>query len=310
MTVEWKESALQQYIDDQIEESLTLEYKAAGAFKKAYKEKTEITKDVSAMANSAGGILIYGIAEYKSLDKKHLPEKITPLDRKEFSKEWLEQVINNIQPRMNDLLIHPVSLSSGPEDVAYVVEIPQSTTAHQATDKRYYKRLNFVAEAMDDYEIRDILNRQSVPDALVEFGFDNLQPVEHTYLLKVYVINQGPAVIEHFQLEFTFPYVVGYERVFIQSHDNIDLRSDGNADYVITYRSKSVLFPNEKREIGHEMNWRYRMDSEKYAKLGAFDLRPGFSATRKDTVFVQWTLYADNMPPKKGRVPFRELHQF
>ena len=40
--------------------------------------------------------------------------------------------------------------------VIYVVDIPQSNIAHQAFDKRYYKRFNFISTPMEDYEIRDI----------------------------------------------------------------------------------------------------------------------------------------------------------
>jgi len=42
------------------------------------------------MANSAGGIIIYGIKEYDEADKRHLPEKIDPIQQNVFSKEWLE----------------------------------------------------------------------------------------------------------------------------------------------------------------------------------------------------------------------------
>ena len=161
---------------------------------------------------------------------------------------------------------------------------------------------------MEDYEIRDILNRQNAPNASVEFGFDKPDRNAHTYLLKIFVTNHGTSVIQNFQLEFTFPHVVGYENNLIHKRDNIDLRSEG--DYLVTYHSRSVLFPNERREIGYEMVWRYKMDSDKYAKLGTLELGSNHSAVRKDTAFVQWTLYADNMTPKKGTVPFRQLHEF
>ena len=41
--------------------------------------KKEIAKDVSATANSGCGLIIYGIKEFDSDDKKHLQEKITPI---------------------------------------------------------------------------------------------------------------------------------------------------------------------------------------------------------------------------------------
>lgn len=46
---------LQNLIDSEVEENLNLDYKAAGALEKNPKKKDEVSKDVSAMANSAGG---------------------------------------------------------------------------------------------------------------------------------------------------------------------------------------------------------------------------------------------------------------
>jgi predicted HTH transcriptional regulator len=60
----WDEAKLQSYIGNSIEESLTLDYKAADALASSDGKKKEITKDVSAMANSAGGLIIYGISEF------------------------------------------------------------------------------------------------------------------------------------------------------------------------------------------------------------------------------------------------------
>ncbi len=127
----WDQARVQQYIDDGVEESLNLDYKAAGALAKTPGKRKEVTKDVSAMANSDGGIIIYGLSE-----KGQLPDALDPIDRQEFSKEWLEHVIGNIRPRIDDLIIHPVTIGNSDSDVVYIVEIPQSHTAHQAMDKR------------------------------------------------------------------------------------------------------------------------------------------------------------------------------
>ncbi len=131
------EDDLRQLIDDEIEESLTVEYKAAGALARTNEKKSEVTKDVSAMANSAGGRIIYGIQEHSAAQHRHKPQQITPIDSASYSKEWLEQVIAQIQPRIENLRIIPVRLASGDSHVAYVVDIPMSNTAHQATDRKY-----------------------------------------------------------------------------------------------------------------------------------------------------------------------------
>ena len=164
MTKLWDQARLQQLINDEVEENLNLEYKAADALAKTDGKKREITKDVSAFTNSDGGCIIYGIKEYDSPDKKHLPERCDPVDRTQFSKEWLEQVISNIRPRIVGLTIHSVDLDSGANDSAYVVEIPQGDTAHQASDYRYYRRYNFESVPMEDYEIRMVMGRSTSPE--------------------------------------------------------------------------------------------------------------------------------------------------
>ncbi len=93
----WSLKTIQQYIDDRIQESLILDYKAADSLQKKQEKKKEITKDISAMANSAGGVIIYGIKEYKDTDLSFYPEKIDPVDQTEITKEWLQQVINTIR---------------------------------------------------------------------------------------------------------------------------------------------------------------------------------------------------------------------
>ena len=154
---------LEKLINNKIEENLELEYKSADSIGKSIGKKKEISKDVSAFANSNGGVLIYGIKEFDEKDKRHLPQKIDPIDRTTYSKEWLEQVINsNISPRINGIKITSISLNNTNE-VAYVVNIPKSNTAHQASDLRYYKRFNFENVPIYDYEIRDIMNRKKHP---------------------------------------------------------------------------------------------------------------------------------------------------
>jgi hypothetical protein len=52
MPTTWNQTELQRHINDGVEESLTLDYKAGDALGTSDGKKKEITKDVSAMANS------------------------------------------------------------------------------------------------------------------------------------------------------------------------------------------------------------------------------------------------------------------
>lgn len=196
------EAALQSLIDNGVEERYDLEYKAADALAKTDGKKTEITRDVSAFANAAGGTIIYGMAE-----TDHKPTAIEPINPKDFTKEWLEQVINSIEPRVPDLRIKPVEISGG-LGVVYVVEIPQDTTAHQALDNRYYRRYNFQRLCMRHHEIVDVMNRARVPklELLIGYKTEHREPSRHDYSLTLKVENSATVTAAHYKVEVTFPH--------------------------------------------------------------------------------------------------------
>jgi hypothetical protein len=156
---------LQRLIDDEIQESLTLDYKASPSLGKDSKPRDELCKDVSAFANSASGQIIYGIEE-----KDQKPTKID--QGSDLTREWIEQVIDSkVQPRIDGLVIAPIPISSGRH--AYVLTIPQALgrAPHQASDKKYYKRQNFQSVPMEDYEIRDAFRRTTTPELYVDLAF-------------------------------------------------------------------------------------------------------------------------------------------
>lgn len=141
----WTLDKINQHIKNGIEENINLDYKRSDSLGKNNEKKKELSKDVSAFANSAGGVIIYGMKEFDEASKRHLPEKIDAVSRTEISKEWIEQVINsNISPKIHGISVTPIQVGEERDNkVIYVVEIHQSTTANQAKDKRYYKRYNF-----------------------------------------------------------------------------------------------------------------------------------------------------------------------
>jgi hypothetical protein len=166
---EWKEEDIISLVENKIEESINLDYKECRSLDSTDGKKNEISKDVSAFANAAGGTIVYGVKE-----EGHVPAAIdNGFNPREISKEWLEQVIDSkIQPKIEGVIINPVELTTiNPGHFIYVVFIPQalSKAPHQASDKRYYKRYNFKSSPMDDYEIRDLFARQSIPDLFLEF---------------------------------------------------------------------------------------------------------------------------------------------
>lgn len=155
---------LEQLIALNVEENLHLDYKGAGSLDRKEVKKKEITKDVSAMANSAGGMIIYGIREHSEPGMQQLPSHLDPVDSQAYSREWLDSIIGQIQPTIEGLEIIPIPVTTADASgYCYVVVIPQSQTAHQANDYRYYRRRNFLSEPIDDYEIRELMSRARQP---------------------------------------------------------------------------------------------------------------------------------------------------
>jgi hypothetical protein len=165
---EWTERDILGLIATRVTENLNLEYKRCNALQRSDKNTIEISKDVSSFANSSGGTIVYGVIE-----DKYVPTGIdigyNPRD--DITKEWLENVItSNIKPRIDGLRINLVELTSThPGYVLYVVHIPQTKRPHMAKDHRFYKRFNFKAEPMEEYEIWDVARRKEGPDLSLSF---------------------------------------------------------------------------------------------------------------------------------------------
>jgi hypothetical protein len=164
---------LQRLVDEALEESLTLDYKASPALSRDGKAPEEMCKDVTALANSAGGQIIYGIEEDRVTRK---PSRVDEgVEDPKITREWIEQILNSrVQPRMNGVQTARIDMGNG--KFGYVISVPQTQTGpHQAPDGKYYKRFDLQSVAMYDYEIRDIMRRSTTPDLYAELTFDGRQ---------------------------------------------------------------------------------------------------------------------------------------
>lgn len=170
---------LQRLVAEGIEESLVLDYKASAALSKDNGKVNELCKDVSAFANSAGGQIVYGIAEKKDKNGAPRPDRVDGgVTDPALNREWLENLLlTRIQPRIDGLDIKPIRLAAG--GTAYVLSIPQamSRAPHQANHS-YSKRYNFSSVPMADYEVRDAMKRASAPDLTCEFSISSMPKIE------------------------------------------------------------------------------------------------------------------------------------
>ncbi|MBX9934772.1 MAG: ATP-binding protein [Methylobacterium sp.] len=189
---------LERLVQERLNESLTLEYKGSPALNRTNDGRSELVKDVTALANAAGGQIIYGIRE-----REGVPTGIDEgIDRAQITPEWIEQVIGtNSSPRLQSLSITEIGLSSEPNRVAYVINVPQSESfaPHQnSIDHKYYRRFERRSVPMADYEIRDAMLRNQKPVLQVEFKFPSetghieLNNSEQLFAIRPWVMNHSP----------------------------------------------------------------------------------------------------------------------
>ena len=236
-------------INNEVEENIHLDYKDAGALAKVDKKRSEITKDVSAFANSDGGVIVYGIAEHD-----HRPQKISPIDGRTYTKEWLENVIHLIQPRIEGIKIYPIRIDDLDKSI-YIVQIPRSDNApHMANDNRYYKRYNFQSVPMEDYEVKELYNRASTPQLVIDkclFYVEEENRNTVTYHLSATVLNQGKSACESYKMNFYINNAhlcdISYRTLeeknayTIMDHNRIKLSSC----------SQAPIYPTEQLDMGH-----------------------------------------------------------
>ncbi|WP_353777863.1 RNA-binding domain-containing protein [Winogradskyella sp. 3972H.M.0a.05] len=313
----YNQQYLEKLISDKKEESLNLEYKSSQSLDRGNQKKmNEISKDVSAFANANGGTLIYGIIE-----QEHLPERIDPIDRNVVDREWLEQKIqDSIRPKIEGVIIHPIMIDEENSKVVYLIEIPQSTTAHQALDKKYYKRHNFNSIPMHDYEIRDVINRIKTPkiDLLFKIlirsqnmneglNIPGVGPkndmITTDYILKVYAKNIGKVYANYINCVIKIPEVILLD----------------NFEYGDREKNAEFLLDNKVRDfMGIEGNYPYHKE-----KYGPFRYEP-ILPTRtlridNDLPFlhhyyrdyydreINWVVYADNSEPLSGKIKIEDI---
>jgi hypothetical protein len=300
---EWTEADLLQLIATQVQENIGLDYKRAAALSKEDSEKKDkIRKAVSAFANSAGGVVVYGMAE-----NGHVPTQLDPVDPHAFSKEWLENVIiSNVQPRIDGLHINPVSLSGANAGrVAYVVTIPQSLTAHQAPDNRYYKRFNFQSVPMEHYEVQDTMNRAKTP--IVNLHVDCKTKVKsaevHEHTLSMYLENQGIRAAQHMKLVVWFPRQLsatfpGLAHMDTRTRQVLQSKSYEAGEYMIPF-SNSVLFPMDTLDLHRRGIYIYfEMNQARHEFIQSYDPR------------LEWIVFADDMLPRSNYKSLRDFDEY
>lgn len=149
------EAAVRALAETAAEEGLQLEFKEQ-LNRDSKEEKREAAKDVSAFANSAGGRIVYGVAEGKLDDGRVVATGIKPLTDGSVGNRLSDVLGAAIHPRTAFAMTH-VPIQAG--GVVLVVEVYRSETdLHMVTgynENRFYRRGARGNVLMTEPEVRE-----------------------------------------------------------------------------------------------------------------------------------------------------------
>jgi hypothetical protein len=283
---------VQALIDNSVHESEVLGYKTASApFDD--KGRREVAKDVSAMANSLGGVIIYGVATNPTLKSK--PVRIEDVDPKCFAA--LDQIVNSqVRPPVafRKKLIPP----GAPR--VMVVDVPASEDPpHQSLyDKRYYRRSGEESIAMEHDLVAMHLGRRSGPVLAVKLEttgriekFHGDENMSNAVMLRILIENSGKRVAHHVLATFVFP---PRELVMFKqqagSLQPVDELYPGRQARQYS-GALAVIHPMSTRRIG-DIYLRFRQDVVEQSPEG---------------VLMSWKVFADEMTAITGSASLRSL---
>lgn len=210
------------------EEDHFLEYKAPDVLNNPGK----LSEWVSAFLNAGGGLIIIGVREDYPNKKDRVKARIFPTRiefvSKDYTKERLELLIQShirasTRPVIN---IHPIRSDTDPSEAIYLIEIPEADNPpYQASDNRYYRRLNATKYPMMHWEIADFFGKRRKPLLSVDFEITkvDINDPEYSFDLRVLVINKGKGVARYARITASFENVevIGKIRGSVQRIDEL-----------------------------------------------------------------------------------------
>lgn len=152
-------------IESEVPESLTLDYKQQLP-SKGTDDKKEFLYDIAAMANSAGGDLVYGVAERRTGDDKStgIPDRLSGARFPNPQEEEIRlssYIRDGMAPNLIGVVIRSVHCDGGD---ALVVRVPASRSkphmVKMGGTNKFYKRTGTVSRPMDWDEIRRAFSEQ------------------------------------------------------------------------------------------------------------------------------------------------------
>jgi len=253
--------------------------------------RIEMSKDVAAMANAEGGIIIYGIDQATKEGNLAVPSEWNFPSKKINREGLLQQIAASINPPIPGIRIECISPSETAEGtgMCVVVEVPKSTEVHQSEDKIFHRRHDAIVLPMSQSEVMEVSRRASWPDVDCEVGIGVMSDYKYGdgYANNVHICaeNLGPIRCKYFCIRLTVPPIIGGGAVSFQ-HPGPCYQTNYGWGLQLEFEAHNLL-PSMQRHSNSPFGNSGRIGSH---------IRE-FQVPLRDLVRVE--VYADDMPPKK-----------
>ncbi|WP_430974652.1 AlbA family DNA-binding domain-containing protein [Sunxiuqinia rutila] len=177
------ESDIKRLIDNQIQENKSLDYKRDLNLS-TDKDKKEFLFDLTAMYNTDGGCLIFGIEEEKDEKKQNTgkPLKIVGIELENSDKliQRIEDIIkNSTEPSISQVIINIVEVELKKILIVGIPKglgLPAMVTFNQTN--KFYRRRNSGKFAVDVYELNQMfMQNQILKEKVIDFRKDRIKKV-------------------------------------------------------------------------------------------------------------------------------------
>ncbi|MBU0716752.1 MAG: putative DNA binding domain-containing protein, partial [Planctomycetes bacterium] len=301
-------------------EHVDLGFKSHQALDQTDTRKREAAITVSSFANGTGGIVVYGVEE--AGEGRYKIGAGFPPDGK-VSKDFLVSVLDSqIQPYVQGLRVFRIEIDEDSGNFVLLAQIPRAEVEpHQAPDKVYYVRRDGHKAQMSHQEVKDAFFRARYPNLQVEVA-----------LVGVSIWNSGSGptklVVEHDLRIKNVGGVMASDYLVRLScePDVFRVRDNSVVDQAVHDRgwssviSSTVLAPDTMFEVRRKIfpGQCLQLGSHKnaYSVQTRMEepLFEGLTSGRNEVVMtdildkrVDWSVYADNAPPKSGSFRLRDI---
>ena len=171
-----------------------------------------------------------------------------------------------------------------------MVDIPKGTTAHMAGNFRYYKRRNFKSEPMEDYEVRDVMNRQIRPKLQLRLTVPRCIPPDSTYSFRVMVRNISQVMVKYYAVRILIPEALIEGRIYKGGRRTM-VKGIMYREYTKQGDYKQFIFPGFHVFLNNKF-------------------LPSLSAEKSKVLKhlkIYWTIYSDYNNPQEGNVELDKI---